>query len=1047
MKYNFVHLSDLHYRSNWDEENGLVCRHLLEDIAEQMQGIGEAYVAFTGDLVFAADDAEGYEEFLKRFGSKFDEMKLDRSRRFSIPGNHDVARSALAGPKLRHHNASLTAIQEERQFNDGVELLTEHYFEAKFKRYKECEAAFAEHGCCSSDVGGQGYELPGGLGVYCLNTALSSCAGLKDDDGRRIDDKGKLGVDTRHLHRWLAATECNTRVLLAHHPLDWLQPWAKEELGRTITSRFDLVLTGHDHTADSFTTVRSAGRTMFCMAPALFTHKNETLGYAFITVDTDSQAVHLRYRQWSNQHRCFVAGTVLAGNDTGALDHMGLPLEAQMSTQPTQVNVNQASTLAQLKTELDESLLNYSNKRLMWVERDIADIPETQARKTDAKLRTPKDLALDLSDCIISAMREFGLTCVGKKIAYDYHANSSTIDVCIYIAVGSFDNHRRAVETHVEKRVSDLSATGKRIAGIIVDDWNDDNAGRKLVGILRETYPNAKLLLLQHIDAARNIEHALQNDKFDNGEYLFLWALTQVRIGELVDSYVADIPRLEPLLVTQKIIKDIDVLNIFRTPQNCLMFLRLAEHAFDDSPVNRTELIHRVLFLLFYQYDQIPTYASRPDLKDCEYVLGFICEWLLKEGRNSFSKHAYFAKATEYCKTQFINVDIEVLLQFLVASRIIVYRGNELEFRFAYWRNYFAAHRMHHDPDFASYILSDRRYATVPEIIEFYTGIDRRRVDAVRVMTADLNEMTKGVSERTGIAQDMDPYTDAKWKPTEREIGVLKQEVVRWPLQASLPDKTKHEFADRHFDRAKPYDQRISDFIERASLHEMFQATRAAARALRNSDYVQPAEKRALLSAIMTSWKRVVQALAVISTELAENSRATVAGTSFCLDRSFESAGGTINRWIMIMEALPDNVLIWFEDDLYSNKLGPLIYRYIEDNQEDLTAILLMMVLVRRRPDEWAEVVKRFVARTSQDSFGLLRVFKELRDQRTFGFVSDAATEHINHLSALALAKHTFETASPNRVEVRSAASILGDPIPPSPLELRESKGPRWKTK
>ena len=151
------------------------------------------------------------------------------------------------------------------------------------------------------------------------------------------------------------------------------------------------------------------------------------------------------------------------------------------------------------------------------------------------------------------------------------------------------------------------------------------------------------LLLLEPLDLGRDIQSLAGSAPFDNGETLYLWALSRNRIRELVERYVADIPHLDPTAVTHKIIKDIDSLNIFRTPQNCLLFLRLAEQAFDESPVNRTELIHRVLFLLFYQFDEIPTYASRPDLKDCEYVLGYFCEWMLKERRQSFTKHEFIA--------------------------------------------------------------------------------------------------------------------------------------------------------------------------------------------------------------------------------------------------------------------------------------------------------------------------------------------------------------------------------------------------------------------
>ena len=52
-------------------------------------------------------------------------------------------------------------------------------------------------------------------------------------------------------------------------------------------------------------------------------------------------------------------------------------------------------------------------------------------------------------------------------------------------------------------------------------------------------------------------------------------------------------------LVIAKVVSDMRVLNMHRTPLNCLTILKASEARFDDSPVNRTEMIKRILFLLF----------------------------------------------------------------------------------------------------------------------------------------------------------------------------------------------------------------------------------------------------------------------------------------------------------------------------------------------------------------------------------------------------------------------------------------------------------------
>ena len=53
MKHTFLHISDLHYRSDWPEETGLVCDKFAEDIKAQALSHENAYAVFSGDLVFS----------------------------------------------------------------------------------------------------------------------------------------------------------------------------------------------------------------------------------------------------------------------------------------------------------------------------------------------------------------------------------------------------------------------------------------------------------------------------------------------------------------------------------------------------------------------------------------------------------------------------------------------------------------------------------------------------------------------------------------------------------------------------------------------------------------------------------------------------------------------------------------------------------------------------------------------------------------------------------------------------------------------------------
>ena len=246
MKYTFLHISDLHYRADWYEENNLVCNKFIEDIKTQLSNHENSYLVFSGDIVFDGATPELYSAFEKNFAKKLDSVGLSKDRRICAPGNHDISRDALK-QFLVIQKGTLDQMTNEQLFNENLIQNSKTFLAPKFENYKAYESQFAQYTACESDLGGAGWELSNEIGVYCLNTALCSFAGLSDLVGNPISDQNKLMIDTRSLHKWLTETDFKTRILVMHHPLDWLIEWAKLELEKIISSSFQLVFSGHIH--------------------------------------------------------------------------------------------------------------------------------------------------------------------------------------------------------------------------------------------------------------------------------------------------------------------------------------------------------------------------------------------------------------------------------------------------------------------------------------------------------------------------------------------------------------------------------------------------------------------------------------------------------------------------------------------------------------------------------------------------------------------------------------------------------------------------------
>ena len=1044
MKTTFLHIADLHYRPDWHEETELVCRKFLDDLAQQAPKHDNLYLAFSGDLARSGVDSN-YVQLRTRVEKALESVGLSLDRRICVPGNHDINQEALK-PLLVAHQGTLGSIHDETTFNNQIPTLTDLFFQKKFAEYQEFEKGFAGLTCCTSGVGGTGWELPGDIGVFCLNTALCSATGLKDGSGNTIEDKGKLMVDTRSLYKWLAATPSKFRILLQHHPLDWLSDWAAAELGKIVSGGdFHLVLNGHLHEGSSVLSSRGNARSVQCVAPSLFSRKGNLLGYAFVTVDSANGEIEVAYRQRAPAGP-FVTGTSLSATDNGRVIFSGAsPVVALLdkdNAPPTS-----GSTREILQAEFDEATTHYSSKRRCWVNRDIADRPETAPDADTAVICSQDELVRNFRSCILRAPQQFGLTCLGRYVALEFHKCSNGQSTVLMIDFSDVKPQKEQILEAVDARCRELCVGRQLIAGFVLDGWQCNKAGQRIVKELRREFPAAPMLILEGIDDGNLVVDTTSTDDLKDFGTLYLWSLPQSRVRELIRGYLAGASHLDEDAMTKKVVSDLDALNIHRTPHNCLVLTKLAEQSFDDSPVNRTEMLDRFLNLLFFHFDEIPTYATRPDLKDCEYALGYFCEFLMRAGRYSFAKSEFFAKVQEYCSKQLLELDVDVLFAFLATEHIIVRHGISWEFRFSYWLYFFAAHRMHHDPQFADFILSNRRYSAFPEIIEFYAGIDRRRGDAIFRLTADLREMNQAFLQRTGIPADFNPMKDAMWTPDEQSLKQMEERVRQGATESTLPVSVKDAIADTQYNRARPYKQELAAFLVESTLAQMMQSMRGAARALRNSDHVQPEAKMELLEEVIHCWVRMYQILLMISPVLASERRVFYEGMGFYLDKTWDSLTSPEVRWRRLMICIVDNVVRLYQEDVFSRKMGPLLARYAHVHADELGQLMVILMMIKQAPPNWFREVEKYVVSCKKNSFYLSRVCEALVNEYRLGFGGDKNREELKRLTGMVLAKHATGAKHPNLKLVEKGVAVvekqLGNPVPRQGLTDENASVPK----
>ena len=679
-----------------------------------------------------------------------------------------------------------------------------------------------------------------------------------------------------------------------------------------------------------------------------------------------------------------------------------------------------------LTRRLDDALLAFSSQPKVWVEPIICEQPEVDK---DAEAAEKIDLQTLLStpiSTIIKAPPQFGLTCLALHLARE--AWRSRKLTWLYLDSKTIRPNAAAINRVVESELLLHGGTASDVKCIVLDSWSSqDKDAPKLLNKFCELYPNIPVIVMQTLDekqffVSENIEPPR---KF---KILYLWSLPRMSVRTVVSKYNEYKHIGDEDKVTTKVVSDLEVLNLHRTPFNCITMLKVSEIDFDESPVNRSEMIKRILLLLF-NVDDIPTYKVRPDLKDCEYVLGYLCETILRKGTYTFTREYFLEVLDRCCKERFIDLEVQVVFDVLYANNIIIKRGYHFGFRFSFWIYYFAAQRMIHNSDFAKFILENMRYTNYPEILEFYTGIDRQREDALHVLISDIRAANSLVQEKGGVPEGLNPYRFAQWTSSGPLLESMQNEISDGVNESNLPASVKDHYADRQYDRARPYVQDIPNILAEYSYLHMVQAMRAGARALRNSDYVEPELKRELLMEIMKCWDQVSRVMMILAPILAEQGRADFNGAKYMLVGDF---GETVEEKVLaIVSEIPVNVVAWFEEDLYSPKMGPLLIKELSSKMGDITKHELILMLINRRPRGWKEQVQSYISSLPHNSFFLWDAYRNLRDRYRFSYASSRTLGEIEFLIKMAAAKHVTGSKNPGIKLINKAQ----DAVPPREVE------------
>lgn len=986
-----IHISDIHFENIEPENQGLVINSFFDDLDTKIKPTDSenTYCIISGDLVNKGNSERIFNEFYNKFIQRLTKY-VPLKNILCSPGNHDLNRTIVEQNFEEHKNLILKDFNET-EFNDFVKS-EENLIQSKFKFYE----TFCKDKMQVSNFNLTGYSelLRPEISIYLLNCSLLCSGGFNG-----IRDKGVLKIDTTGLNKWIEENKGRTRILVMHHPLEFLTDYAQRELKGMLKNGIDILISGHIHDQDINHSFVSDNQGVIKLgSPQLFSNKADLNGYALIKFKKE-KIDSIEYREWVQRQRKFMRGQNFSGTENGIWNFSR-----------SEITPNDFISL-KLQSNFQKAMKSYS-KLPTWVERICTTDSPNNPSKDSSKSLDYINIINNPQNYHLIAAPQFGLTCYAHYLAMKAWEINRNCWVYLDTHNWTFGKYH----SDLEDAMQDLQIKNSDVKCFLLDHWrNNTKDSQKILQNIRSKFTDVPLIILSNYHDNIILGGLDSAESHEGFTQLFLRELNRKGLRNIVSDFNALHQIAEENRVLERLDVDLADLNIHRTPINCIQLLIAFLNDFEDRPINRSKVFKYVLKVIFDNPGNL-FYGDTLDEENCGFIMGFFCEYLLRKNKESFSEDEFYRITKPFCEKEYNPSNVSDLLQVLKNNQIVVGLNGELKFRFSYWIYYFAAIRMKDSEEFKEYMLKDKHSLYYPEVIEFYTGIDGRSEDIVIMLINDLSTLSNKVHSKIGLSEDINPFKDIKWSLNETVKGMTQNQLEDNIKQSKVSDEIKDIVADKNYDSIKPYTQTIHKYLEEYDVKNMMELIKSSSRALRNSEFVKPELKEELLDKISIAWKELMRALYLIAPVLAKNGFGGVGGARFKLTDDFPKEFNECLKSIII--AMPHNLNIWFKDDLFSDKLR-LLFRKQRSKEKDHTVRhILALMECTARPKGWKDSMLEYISGLNKNSFYLGNLYANLRSNYSTKFLTAGEQRDTEYLIKACWVKHNKGSIMPGKGSV-----------------------------
>lgn len=1023
---NILHISDLHFtRAKSGFSQSVVLDALRRDLSSFAVGRRSPdLVIFSGDLVHAADEEDIYGYLFDDFLFEITQLaRCSEERIVLCPGNHDAHRLQVKKDRKQQEQISKNLGDREKLNTAYLQGELESFTERKFKSFFDSRSLFAQPNPDLSDALVSLYHFDDlSIDVITINTAWMSRGGNQN----WAPDERKLLFPEAALYNAIKQTKKgHRRILVSHHPLNWLSEFSEIDLVNTIDRDFELYLYGHLHDPRPVSINSVNGQCLRNQAGALYMGRKRYNGYALISLENDNGYAVVFLRKFSDPRREFVEGVDIVPDGT-----FYPRKEDENFWRKHEKTVDRAMIRAWIAEKLLPATADIYNQGL--VERPVCDVfvppPMVVQRTVDSaadddvfsdSYETPirlSEILAEAKNYIIQGGAEYGKTTLLRQAALELMRYSiedeNRLTVPIVIQFGDIRPGRKAIHRLVSANLfaepdgfTFETILREGCAVLLFDDV--DYSDLRRIDILRSfisDYPHNRYLftvsMQEHaaitaigIDVVPDAETPISFDR------VVMKPFTRQKMRALVNKWDSD-GRLDREEVVKRLTREFASMNIPVTAVNGTILLEIYEAHSGFTPINRSVLVEQ--FVEHTLEKRAPEEAQRRtfDFKNKVHVLSNLAAHMAIENQYVLHQDEILKVMKKFIDNVGFSQDTKELLAEFLDAKILEIRPDDcLSFRYRAFLEYFVAYQMREESQFKEWILHEDRYLTFINEIQYYAGIVRNDKDLIDIISKRYTEITALFT------------ADAEWTPEisridnfePPRIGSREDLSHEFERQMESPPLTEEE-RDELLDTDLPADETGRQEVFRPKPlnigHEWISSIFLYSGVLKNLEHIADGEKRKHLSIILKGWSMFTAFSLYIVPSLARQRKMRVNGVLYDVNMPRHYSEEKVARIIYI--ELPNSISRIIMGLLGTEKLARQLKEpeLSEVNEPLITAFYRYSLIVDLRLPGWIKLLAGFGESVRSSTYLLEVLLRKTTDTYLLGDYKAAFEKQLKGFAA-----------------------------------------------